>query len=169
MDRKTRLARLAPLALLTLMLCLVPTLGMAQRGGPPPGPPDPEMMLDHMTERLDLSDQQRQGLAAVFAAHRESVRAEDEKMFAARKTLGDQIHSETFDEVAIRKAAAAVASLEADRAVERGRLFQQIRGILTPEQLKEFEEMREHRRERMEQRRGDGPMGPGPGPRQHPH
>jgi len=160
MDRKERLGRIAfPLAL-ALLLGLAPALCLAQPRGGPPGPPDPERMLDRMTEQLDLSDQQRQDLDAVFAAHRKAMRSTHEAMSAARETLDSQIHAETFDERAIRKAAAVMAVLEADQAVGRAKLFQEIRGILTPEQLQEFEQTREDRRERM----GPGRRGDFPGP-----
>ena len=166
MDRKERPARIAlPLAL-ALLLGLAPALCLAQgRGGPPPGPPDPERMLDRMTEQLDLSDQQKQDLDAVLAAHRKAMRSTREAMGAARETLDSRVHAETFDEAAIRKAAAVMAVLEADQAVGRAKLFQEIRGILTPEQFQKLEQTREERRERMGPgRRGEFP-GPGPGSR----
>ncbi len=160
MDRKERLGRLAfPLAL-ALLLGLAPALSLAQPRGGPPGPPDPERMLDRMTERLDLTDQQRQDLDAVFTNHRKTMRPTHEAMRTARESLDSQIHAEDFDEGAIRKAAAVMAVLEADQAVGRARLFQEIRGILTPEQVEKFEQLREERQEK----RGSGRRGEFPGP-----
>jgi periplasmic protein CpxP/Spy len=168
--RKERLGRLIfPLAL-AVLLGLVPALGFAKPADPPPGPmgpggPDPEMMLDRLTEKLDLSDQQRQDLAGIFASHKEAMRATFAKMKDARDALDQAIHADTFDETAIRDASAAVAAVEANGAVERGKLFQQVKGILTPEQLQKFEEMRQNRKERMHDRHGrGGPHGPGRGP-----
>ena len=62
MDVKGRLAKIAPRLLLTLLLGPLSTFGLAQPADPPPGPPDPEMMLQRLTEQLDLSDQQQQDL-----------------------------------------------------------------------------------------------------------
>ena len=80
----------------------------------------------------------------------------------SEEALNAQIHAETIDEAAIRKAAGVVAVLEADQAVNRAKLFQEIRGILTPEQLQKFEQMREERRERMGPGRGMHSPGPDP-------
>jgi len=165
MNGKERLARTVfPLAL-ALLFGLAPALCLAGPGGGPPGPPDPEMMIERMTEQLGLNDQQSDDLEAVFAAHRKAMRSTHEAMRTARENLSNQIHSETFDEVAIRKAAGVVAALEADQAVGRGKLFQEIRRILTPEQLQKFEQIREERRERMGPGRGERSPGPGPATR----
>ena len=163
MNGKQRLARTAiPLAL-ALLFGLAPALCLAgPGGGPPPGPHDPEMMLERMTEQLGLSDQQSDDLAALFAAHRKAMRSTHEAMRTARESLQNQIHAETFDEAAIRKASGVVAALEADQAVGRAKLFQEIRRILTPEQLQKLEEIRAERRERMGPGRGEHFPGPGP-------
>jgi Spy/CpxP family protein refolding chaperone len=157
MQVKNKLGRNAPALVLTLLLGLAPTLGLAEHGDYPPGPPDPERMLNHLTEQLDLSDQQRKDLAGVFAAHKEAVRADGDKMKAAWEALETQIHADAFDESAIRQASAGVAALQANRAVERGKLFQAIRGILTPDQLQKFQEMRQQHQDMMKER--GGPMG----------
>ena len=165
MNGKKRLGRIAVPLVLTLLLGLAPALCLAQPRGGPPGPPDPEMMLERMTEQLGLSDQQSDQLEALFTAHRKAMRSVHEAMRTAREALNAQIHAETIDEAAIRKAAGVMAVLEADQAVNRAKLFQEIRGILTPEQFQKLEQIREERRERMGPgHRGEFP-GPGPGSR----
>ena len=162
MQGTNRYARIGLPLLLTLALGLVPALSLARQDDPPPGPPDPQRMLDHMAEKLDLSDQQRQDLAAAFASHKEAMRAGGEKMRAAREALDKQIHADVFNESAIRQAASTVGALEAERAVDRGKLFQQVRGILNDEQLQKFLDMEEHHRERMQEHREFGPPRHGP-------
>ncbi len=163
MNRKRTVAKFVPSLLLVLSAAAFSGLILAQPAGPSPGPPDPEKMLQRLTEKLDLSDQQQQDMAAAFASHRVAMQAGMQKMQAARQALDDQIHAATFDENAIRQASATVAGLEADGAVERGKLFQQIRGILTADQLQKFEQLRAEHRQKMQQwRQGDGPGPHGP-------
>ena len=162
MEGKQRLARSAfPLAL-ALLFGLAPAFSLAQPGGGPPGPPDPEMMIERMTEQLGLTDQQGDDLAAIFAAHRKAMRSVHEATRTARENLDTQIHAASFDETAIRKAASVLAVLEADRAVAQAKLFQEIRKILTPEQIQKLEQIREERRERMGPGRGMHSPGTGP-------
>ncbi|MFQ5350803.1 MAG: Spy/CpxP family protein refolding chaperone [Thermoanaerobaculia bacterium] len=119
--------------------------------------------LEHLALRLELSDGQREELKELFAAGFETRTEARRNMFEARRALAEQIRAEAFDEAAIRKAAAAVAALEAERAVERALQTQKIRQILTPEQLAEFKGMRgERRRFERRGRRGGGFGGPPP-------
>ncbi|MCB1036605.1 MAG: Spy/CpxP family protein refolding chaperone [Acidobacteria bacterium] len=108
---------------------------------------------------LDLSEAQRTQIHEIFSAQREQGEAAREQLHQARQALADQIHAETFDEVAIRQAAQQVSALEENQAVERARLFQQIRQILTPEQLQQLETMKQDRREWRQERRDHGPWG----------
>ena len=63
-----------------------PWLGIGSRPGPGPGrgaPPVPPMngrMLERMAPRLDLGDEQRERLSALFDARRERFRALDSQM-----------------------------------------------------------------------------------------
>ena len=117
--------------------------GRGQRGGP--GAMDGHR-LEHLALRLELSDGQREELRAAFEERFEAGGEVRQSMFEARRTLHEAIHAETFDEAAIREAAAAVAALEADMAVERAKQAAKLREILTPEQLAKLEQMREERR-----------------------
>lgn len=145
--------RYAPLVVALALGLAVPALALA-RGGhghnphgmPGHGPQDPEARIEMMAAHLDLSDEQRAQLEEILDARREQGEARREQMKAAREALADQIHADVFDEIAIRAAAAGVAAIEADRAVARAEGFQQIKQILTPEQLRQLEEMREQRR-----------------------
>ncbi len=160
MDGRKRFGRIAFSLAIAMLLGLAPAASLAQYRGGPPEPPDPERTLDRMAERLDLDDQQREDLSAIFTAHRREMRSTHEAIRAAREALNTQIEAEDFDERAIRKAASVLTALDADRAVGRAKLFQEIRGILTPEQYQEFQQMREDRRGRM----GPGRRGPFSGP-----
>lgn len=145
---------IALVIVVAVALVSVPAV-QARPHGPGFGSPDPEVRLERWTERLDLTEGQRDELREIFARQRQALEAGRDAMRAARQTLGERIHADNFDEPAVREAAAAVAALQADRAVARARLVQRIRGVLSPEQYDELEEMREQRRERFEARSRD--------------
>lgn len=148
--------RLVAAAAVTAVLLVAATLAVAQPAGHRHGPGEPGEFLDHLTRRLDLTDDQRATLAGLFASHREVRMTEREQLQAARDTLDEQVHADVFDEGAIRAAAAELAALGAERAVARARLLQEVRGVLTPDQMEQFQEMMSWRRERMG-RHFDGP------------
>ena len=160
MTRKHRL--MIAICGLALLAAALPALaqpgGHGPHGGSGPGGMD-HHRLEHMAQRLELSDGQREELKEAFAARFETGAETRRGLSEARQRLDDQIHAASFDEAAIRKAAGALAALEAEVAVERARQAQKMRQILTPEQLAKLEEMRGERR-RFERR---GPRGRGRG------
>ena len=150
---------------LALVFALAATSGLtlAQRfGGGPQGPPEPGLMLERMTQHLELTPDQTEALEQLFNTHRESVQADRQLLRDARQALADRIHAEAFDELAIRDAAASVAVLQAEQAVARGAFLQEIRGVLTPDQQAKLEESMQMRRE-MRKGRGHGRHGGGHG------
>jgi len=144
-----------------LMLAALPALAQGPHGhgkglhhGGGPG-----MGHGRLLQELDLSQEQRDAIGDLLLAHRTAMRGQRDAMRAARGALMDATHAETLDEAAVRAAAAEVAALEADRAVARARVFQQVQAILTPEQRTELQQ-------RIAERRAEGPRGRGgPGPR----
>lgn len=157
-----------------LLLVLLPALATAgphgRRGpgfghgpgmGPGHGPMGMGFAMGRLVERLDLTEAQRDEIHGVLEARREAGAGAREEMRAARKALFEQIHAEETDEGAIRQAAADVAALEADLAVERSLTLQEVRNVLTPEQRAEarqfFDEMKDFAEERGEGFHGRGP------------
>jgi Spy/CpxP family protein refolding chaperone len=120
--------------------------GRGGRGGFGPGADcgfGDGLRLERMAERLDLSAAQRDELRELFGGGLGEGADARLDLFQARRRLADQIHAESVDETAVREAAATVAAIEADLAVARARRAQELRRILTPEQLAELDEMRE--------------------------
>lgn len=138
--------------LLALALAAAPALLAAQphgRGGPhgQPGFQRHGEMLGHIFRMLDLEPGQRQSIHIILEGDREAMEALFDRVHTARSRLGDQIHAEVFDEGAIRDAASGLAEAEADLAVARAGMFQEVREILTPEQLDKLAELRAERRQ----------------------
>ncbi len=132
---------------LALLAASLPALAHNPRGRGPEGGRGfgDGHRLEHLALRLELSDGQRQELKQALSERFEAGAEARRGLFEARQALREKIHADSFDEAAIREAAAAIAALAADMAVERGRQAQELRRILTPEQLAELEQMREER------------------------
>jgi len=156
-----RTTRLIPIL---AVLILVPGIVLAQGWGRGPhGPGEPgERHMERVFERLDLTDEQRAELEQKLPQFREATQPSMERLREARSNLTDLIHADQLDEVAIRQAAADIAGIEADLAVARAQHFQEMRQILTPEQLEELQQMRKQMGERRGPR-GHRPRGGGYG------
>jgi Spy/CpxP family protein refolding chaperone len=91
---------------------------------------------------LNLTAEQQAKVDGIMDQHKEEIRAMDEKIDAARKTLHETIHNEVFDEQKIREASKSLAKNKEDMDVLRGRMFSEIRTVLTPEQAAQLKEMK---------------------------
>jgi len=109
--------------------------------------------------QLNLSEDQKTQVKAIFDEEHAKMAPLAEKGMEARHALGEAIHAPTFDESAVRAAAAQAAIVESDLAVERARFASRIRGVLTPDQQKQMDTLRQQSLQRMHQRsdedRGD--------------
>jgi Spy/CpxP family protein refolding chaperone len=120
--------------------------GFRHEGMGPGGPRGP-MAVMGMLRQLDLSEEQRERIRALF----EEVEATgaSERLREARQSLHDAIESGA-DEAALRAEAAELGEAEGDAAVEWARVRARIQEILTPEQKTELEELKKDAQERME-------------------
>lgn len=160
--------RITPIALAAAaVLALTPVMLMAQRGyghGPHHGPGGgPGPMIERMFERLDLSADQEDAVHDALSRHREQTRTLVQEKIALRRALGETIHADIFDEGAVRQASADVAVVDADLAVMKARMFQEISKVLTSEQRERMRELIEDWHFMADEFRGRR-SGPGPGP-----
>lgn len=135
-----------------LALLLLPGL-LAAQGPHHRGPYQGGMKAGLLVEGLDLDEAQRQAIDELMASYRDELTAQFQVVAQARRALGDQIYAEIFDEAAIRAASTELAAAEAETAVTRGEIYQQLRGLLNAEQVAQLEKMREAREERFMERR----------------
>lgn len=117
------------------------------------GPGGPGGILPGL-RALDLSATQREQLKVTMDGHKAEFDAQREKDAAARKALHAAVAAETFDEGAVRQAAAATAQADADGAVLRAKVYSEVWALLTPEQQTKARELRATMEQRQEQRRG---------------
>jgi len=117
------------------------------------GPGSMEQGLSRLADHLGLTPEQRESIAAIRGSFRDTLATQRQATFELRQSLEEKVHGETFDETVIREAAQQLAQAQADLAVTEAQMFQQIRQVLTPEQLAHLDEMRQVRQERMDARR----------------
>jgi Spy/CpxP family protein refolding chaperone len=106
-----------------------------------PQRPTRGQLLEKAREALGLSDEQVAQFEAQFGGERETLKALASKLHVARVGVREAIQASNANEASVRAAAAKVAVVEADLAVERFKLYGKLNPILTPDQrekLKEF-------------------------------
>lgn len=130
--KKSQIALLA--AALLSAAFLVPSLSAGQHGGPAA---HRARAAKHMAEYLELTDAQKTQLKQIHRAHRNAMEALVDNENLTRKEFREQ-------------AAALRKSFEEQR-----------RAVLTPEQQKKADEIRERMKERRGERRFHGRGGPG--------
>jgi Spy/CpxP family protein refolding chaperone len=112
-----------------------------------PGPMGlgPMYRLNLLSEELGLTDDQRAALKNLFKEHRKDIQPLAETMMARKRALMELVLAGNSDPDAIRKASADLGNAIADAAVEASSLARQAQAILTPDQWKKFQDMRQSR------------------------
>src|SRR5690606_17615779 len=108
--------------------------------------------IDLPLRRLDLSDAQREQVRGIMGTHEAAFKEIRERQRTARQALRAAIGADTLDEAAIRAASAEVSAIEADAAVLRARVRQDVFSILTAEQQARAKELRANADQRMKER-----------------
>ena len=95
-----------------------------------------------LRSKLDLTDEQRRQIGQVLQSHRRQIGLALQPVVAKRRALREAVAAETPDEKAIRAAAAELGQAVGDAAVLAAKVRAEVRGILTPEQIKLIEAAR---------------------------
>jgi Spy/CpxP family protein refolding chaperone len=142
---------LVPLAAALVAVIALPLISASPRRGAQREGRDSrtERSMERLSMRLDLDEAQKESVTQLMETHHQSMMESDKAMGEARRTLKELTQADAFDENTIRTAALQVGELEADRAVGRGKMLQQLRGVLSDEQYQEFIQMDKHRGRRM--------------------
>ena len=114
--------------------------GQAERHG---GGLDLHELMSMALHHLDVSDAQRDELMALHEQHGDEVRQLESDLDSAHHELAKAIHGDVFDEGAIRQAAADLADLQADQFVMIASHLQELRQVLSDEQLEKLHEVHE--------------------------
>ncbi|HKP46036.1 MAG TPA: Spy/CpxP family protein refolding chaperone [Pyrinomonadaceae bacterium] len=117
-----------------------------KHGGPPPD------MIEHISRELNLTDDQKNQVKALFDAQKSTEDVRRIKMDEIHKQLEAATANGQFDETTVRNLASQEAQLHADEMVDHIRLHSKIYGLLTAEQRTKADQM---------MKRHGGPGGPG--------
>jgi periplasmic protein CpxP/Spy len=103
--------------------------------------------------QLGLSDDQKSQIRAAMSAHRDEFKALFERERTARRAQQAATEQVPMNEQQIRAAASEVAAVEADMAVLRARVHEQIYSVLTPDQQTQLKALKDQRAAARAQRR----------------
>lgn len=101
-------------------------------------------LLERAKEKLGLSEDQVSQIKTVVGGQRENIADLVARFRDARVGLRDAIQAKDATEESVRAAAAKVAAVESDMAVQRLKLSREISPILTDEQRTKFVELQSH-------------------------
>ena len=105
---------------------------------------------DRLAKALDLSKEQTEQVKAIFLKHRDETAPLRKEMVSGRRTLRNMIQSDKPDEAAIREQVKKIAATGGDLAVRRAKMSQEVRTVLTPEQIQKFRALQEKRDRRID-------------------
>ncbi len=114
------------------------------------GPGGPIM---RMLARLDLSDAQRDRIRTIMEQARPRFQEQREALMNVRQQLRD-LNPASFDEAAVRRIAAGLATPMQEIAVLRQQVRSQVWAVLTPEQRGQAETLCETMQQRRDSMRG---------------
>jgi Spy/CpxP family protein refolding chaperone len=105
-------------------------------------PPAHGRFLQQLTQRLNLTDDQKAQIKTILRADKDTRTALLGQLRAARANLRAAIQAGDANETSVRAAAAQVAAVEGDLAVERMKIYGKIAPILTNEQRQQISDFR---------------------------
>lgn len=105
--------------------------------------------------QLDLTDDQRQQIRAAMATHRDEFKSIADRVRKAREAQQAAIDQVPLNEPQIRAASSELAAADADAAVLRARVHEQVFSLLTPEQQTKARSLAAERRQFRAQRRAE--------------
>jgi Spy/CpxP family protein refolding chaperone len=113
-----------------------------------------QQLQQQLMQRLGLTTDQRMRMQEIRRSHDDEVISSGRRMRQARAALDRAIMSENYNEEAVRRATEELAAAQADKIRLEARIRALVRGVLTNEQVQEFNRLqRELRREMQQQRR----------------
>lgn len=103
-----------------------------------------------LAKALGLSKEQSEQIKAIFLKHRDENASLRNEMVSERRELRTLIQSDKPDEAALREQAKKIGATSGDLAIRRAKMFQEVRAVLTPEQIRKFRALQEKRDRRID-------------------
>jgi Spy/CpxP family protein refolding chaperone len=105
--------------------------------------------------QLGLTDDQHQQIRAAMTSHRDEFKAIADRVRKAREAQQAAIEQVPLNEPQIRAASSELAAAEADAAVLRARVHEQVFSLLTPDQQAKAKSLAAERKQFRAQRRAE--------------
>ena len=131
--------------------------GGAGRGAGPFGPGGRGFAAGFALGQLDLSDAQKQQVRDIMQRHRQQSQPVMQRLQQAMQAQRAAINAVPVNEAAVRQAAAALAAVQVDMAVNQARMHADIFSILTVEQQEKAKQLEAQGQARAQERRQRAP------------
>jgi protein CpxP len=106
--------------------------------------------MHQLTKALDLSKEQKEQIKAIFRKHRDEIAPLRKELVSERRELRNLILSDKPDEAVLREQAKKIAATGGNLAVRWAKVAQEVRTVLTPEQIQKFRALQEKRDRRID-------------------
>lgn len=103
-------------------------------------------------DRLHLDQAQRDQVKAVLKENLPAVKPNIQRLVQEHRALKEVMRKTPADEAAIRAQSAKVAAVQSDIAIQRASLNKELRAVLRPEQVAEFEKMEKELQAKVDER-----------------
>jgi Spy/CpxP family protein refolding chaperone len=104
-------------------------------------------------QRLALTPDQRMRMQEIRRSHEDEAITTGRRLRQARAALDRAIMNEAYNEDAVRRATEELAAAQADKIRLESRIRSQVRGVLTTEQVQEFNRLQRELRRKMQQQK----------------
>ena len=144
--------------ILVVMLAVAGTASVAHAGpGFGPGPlrgfgPDPELMLEHMTDHLDLTADQQAAIENIIEANRAEGQALRQQARANRQAIQALDPSDPAYEAELNNIALSNGELATAGTLLAVRVKNEVHAVLTDEQIEKLERGKERMKKRFKKR-----------------
>ncbi|MGC9943662.1 MAG: Spy/CpxP family protein refolding chaperone [Verrucomicrobiota bacterium] len=123
---------------------LTTTRALAAEDSTPASMPMRGQILERIAVALNLTDEQKSQIRAILSGEKDTLKTLFAHLHYARKDMRAAIQASGANEASVRGAAAKVAVVEADLAVERMKLYGKIAPVLTDEQRQKISDFTQH-------------------------
>jgi len=106
--------------------------------------------MHQLAKALDLSKEQKEQVKAIFRKHHDEIAPLRKEMVSERRELRNLILSDKPDEAVLREQAKKIAATGGNLAVRWAKVAQEVRTVLTPEQIQKFRALQEKRDRRID-------------------
>ncbi len=144
--------------ILVAVLAVAGTASFAYAGpGFGPGPMggfarDPELMLEHMTDHLDLTDDQQAAIANIIEANRAEGQAIREQLKANRQAIQALDPADASYEAELNNIALSNGELATAGTLLAVRVKSEVKAVLTDEQIEKLQRGKERMKKRFKKR-----------------